>query len=164
MKKLYYIALIGLFLPQVSRAQESRWLLGAGITYCSYIGNPGVNLNLTYRLIGGLHIGPDFSAILNNEEKENGVTIIRKELEYNLNAHYVFELGEKVAVYPLVGFNYSKVTTHPEGEEADKRWVSACNAGGGVEYSLKKTSIFFESKYVSRLEKYDLTLGILFVL
>jgi len=153
-------------LPSNAHAQKEkeRWLLGAGITYCSYIGNPGANLNVTYRLIGGLHVGPDFSAILNNEEKENGTAVIRKELEYNLNAHYIFELSEKLAVYPLIGINYSKVTIHPEGEEADKRWISACNSGGGVEYSLNKTRLFFESKYVSKLEKYDLTLGILFAL
>ena len=149
------------------RAQEEkndRWLWGTGITYCSFIGNPGVNLNLTYRVIAGLHVGPDFSAILNKEEKENGSTLIRKELEYNLNAHYIFELSEKFALYPLVGINYSKVTIHPKGEEADKRWISACNSGGGVEYSLRNTRLFFESKYVSKLDKYDLTLGILFEL
>ncbi len=164
MKNLIFITLIGIGLAPNLPAQEARWLLGTGITYCSYLGNPGVNLNVTYRLTGNLHIGPDFSAILNDEEYENGKVVIRKELEYNLNAQYLFDIGEKVAVYPLVGVNYSKITVHPEGEEADKRWVTAFNSGGGVEFSLKPVRLFFEAKYVTILRKYDLTLGLLFEL
>lgn len=145
---------------QVS-AQESRWLIGTGITYCSYLGNPGVNFNVTYRAIGNLHIGPDFSAILNDERVENGKRVIRKELEYNINANYVFEIKKWIGVYPLAGINYSKVTIHPEGEEPDKRWITAFNSGGGLEVSIKTVRLYLESKYVTRLEKYDLTIGVL---
>src|ERR1041385_5931649 len=94
-------------------AQENKWLVGAGVTYDNYMNTPGINLNLTYRLIGNLHIGPDFSALLNKEENENGVAVLKKELEYNFNANYLFSISEKLSLYPLAGINFSKVTVHP---------------------------------------------------
>ena len=160
-RRCLFLALIIACAGKTAAQEERRWLLGAGATYCSFLGKPGVNLNVTYRMIGNLHIGPDFSAILNDEKRENGNVVIRKELEYNLNAHYLFDLGEKVAVYPLIGFCYSKVTYHPRGENADKRWVSALNSGGGIEINWSTIRLFFETKYVTKPDKYDLTLGIL---
>jgi hypothetical protein len=142
-------------------AQEKRWLVGTGITYCSYIDNPGINVNVTYRLIGNLHIGPDFSALLNKEISENGKVTKKKELEYNFNAQYLFEIRKKLSLYPLTGINLSRVTLHPEGEMPDKRWITALNLGGGFEYRLAKFRLFAESKYVTQLNKIDVTTGII---
>jgi hypothetical protein len=147
-----------------THAQKARWLLGTGVTYCSYINNGGLNANITYRVIGNLHIGPDFSALLNQEVEENGKKTIRKELEYNFNGQYIFELSEKVGVYPLVGVNWSNVTDHPEGQAPETKLVTALNAGIGLEIKLSKVRLFFESKWVTQLGKYDLTTGILFPL
>jgi len=151
-----------LILNAKAQEEESRWQVGTGITYCSYIESPGLNLNVTYRAIGNLHFGPDFSALLTREREENGRVVTRKELEYNFNANYLFALSKKVEVYPLVGINWSKVTNHPDGEEAVTELVTALNLGGGVEVEIKNIRLFFESKWVSQLNKYDLTTGILF--
>ncbi len=158
------LAIVGCLLSFTTQAQEekSRWLIGTGITYCSYIDNPGLNLNLTYRVIGNLHIGPDFSALLTSERGENGTVVKRKELEYNLNGHYLFALGKKVEVYPLTGINWSNITNHPIGQESVTELITALNLGGGVEIEVKSIRLFFESKWVSQLNKYDLTTGILF--
>jgi hypothetical protein len=147
-----------------AKAQEekSRWLLGTGITYCSYINSPGLNLNVTYRVIGNLHIGPDFSALLNHEIKENGKDLIRKELEYNFNGQYLFDLTKKIAVYPLVGINWSNITNHPIGQEPVTILTTALNLGSGLEWEIGKARLFFESKWVSQLSKVDITTGILF--
>ena len=147
-----------------ANAQESRWLLGTGITYCSYIDSPGLNLNVTYRVVGNLHIGPDFSALLTREVLENGKTVKKKELEYNFNASYLFEVKKSISLYPLLGINLSEITLHPEGEEANKRLVTALNIGGGIEYQLKKFRLFLEPKYVTELSKLDIATGILFEL
>ncbi|MBI1767024.1 MAG: porin family protein [Bacteroidetes bacterium] len=151
-----------LFNPTYAQEEKPRWLLGAGLTYDNYMNKPGVNLNVTYRVIGNFHIGPDFSALLNKEDKENGVTVLKKELEYNFNATQLFELNKVIAIYPLAGINFSKVTTHPVNSEPVKKVVTALNVGGGVELELKSFKLFFESKYVSQLDKYDFTLGALF--
>lgn len=151
-----------LFLNAKAQEEKSRWLLGTGITYCSYINTPGLNLNITYRVIGDLHVGPDFSALLTREREEDGRTVKRKELEYNFNAHYLVHLANKIEIYPLAGINWSKVTNHPDGQEAVKELVTALNLGGGVEVEIKSVRLFFESKWVSKLNKYDLTTGVLF--
>lgn len=147
-----------------AKAQEekSRWLLGTGITYCSYINSPGINLNVTYRVIGNLHIGPDFSALLNHEIKENGKDVIRKELECNFNGQYLFDLNKKIAVYPLVGINWSNITNHPDGQEPVITLTTAFNLGTGLEWEIAKARLFLESKWVSQLNKVDLTTGIIF--
>ncbi len=143
-----------------ANAQADRWLLGTGITYDNYMHHPGINLNVTYRPIGNLHVGPDFSALLSREEQDNGIAVKRKELEYNFNATYLFSIKREIFCYPLMGINRSKVTIHPENEMADKLWVTAYNLGGGVEWNMDGLRFFFESKYVSKLQKYDATLGI----
>jgi len=149
-----------------TKAQEekARWLLGSGITYCSYINSPGVNLNVTYRLIGNFHIGPDFSALLNHDIRENGKDVIRKELEYNFNGQYLFELNKKIAIYPLVGINWSNITNHPIGQEPVTTLTTALNLGSGLEWEIGKVRLFLESKWVSQLNKVDVTSGILFPL
>jgi len=146
-----------------AKAQEkTKWLLGAGITYDNYMNMPGINLNVTYRVVKGLHVGPDFSALLNRDESENGVEVLKKELEYNFNANYLLKISEGLSLYPLAGINFSKVTVHPINSEPSKKIITAMNLGGGLEIELKTFRIFFESKYVTQLRKYDLTLGTLF--
>jgi hypothetical protein len=162
----YYCLLVSayclLFVNANAQEEKPRWLLGAGLTYDNYMNTPGLNLNITYRVIGNFHVGPDFSALLNKEDKENGVTVLKKELEYNFNAAQLFELSKLIAIYPLVGINFSKVTTHPINSEPVKKVVTALNIGGGIEVELRAFKLFCESKYVSQLDKYDLTIGALF--
>ncbi|MFM9840878.1 MAG: outer membrane beta-barrel protein [Cyclobacteriaceae bacterium] len=159
---LLFIAYCLLSPSAKAQEEKSRWLLGTGVTYCSYINNPGLNWNVTYRIVGNLHIGPDFSALLSSEREENGRVVKRKELEYNFNGQYLFALSKKVEIYPLAGINWSNVTNHPAGQEAVTELVTALNLGGGVEIEIKGVRFFFESKWVSQLNKYDLTTGILF--
>lgn len=161
MTKAWLVATF-IFLIGNVRAQESRWLLGAGLTYCSFINGPGLNANLTYRLIKDLHIGPDFSALLTQEERENGTVVKRKELEYNFNATYLVTVSKRIACYPLTGINVSKVTVHKITEAAQKRWVSGLNIGSGIEVSFTKCRFFAEGKFVTGLKKYDFSVGILF--
>lgn len=158
------LLLIFLFIFSMSaEAQEKkRWLLGTGITYCSYIDNPGLNLNVTYRAFRNLHLGPDFSALLSREQEGSGTYAKRKEIEYNFNAQYLFEMGKRWSIYPLVGLNWSQITNHNEGQIPNKQLITAINTGGGVEIKIKQFKLFAESKYATRLKKYDISTGILF--
>lgn len=153
-----------LFLNMQAQDEKSRWLLGSGVTYCSYIKSPGLNLSMAYRITDNLFIGPDFSALLTREQEDHGQIVKRKELEYNLNFHYLFALNKRVELYPLAGMNWSRVTNHPAGQEAVTELVTALNLGAGVELGVKNVRLFFEAKWVSQLNKYDLTTGILFQL
>ncbi|HEX5170775.1 MAG TPA: hypothetical protein VFW11_16490 [Cyclobacteriaceae bacterium] len=141
---------------------SQRWVVGSGLTYCSYVDSPGINLSVTYRLAGNLYIGPDFSALLTRDLNEAGKVIRRKEVEYNLNFHHLFDVNESVGLYPLVGMNVSKVTNHPDAEDPRHRWVTGLNAGGGLELTMPWARLFVESKYVFHFDKVDLTAGFLF--
>ena len=162
MKRLCFFLIVTCHFAGAAGAQENkeRWLLGTGIMYCSHINSPGVNLNVTYRLIGDFHIGPDFSALLTRERNENGTIVKQKELEYNLNAQNLFDVNEHLSIYPLAGIKWSKLTTHREGEKANVTWVTALNSGGGLELRMKIVRLFFETKWVSRLNKLDVTTGV----
>jgi opacity protein-like surface antigen len=107
---------------------QNRWLLGTGVTYCSYLNSPGINVNISYRIIGNLHIGSDFSVLLSRETQEDGSNVKRKEVEYNLSSYYIFRINERVSPYPLVGINLSKRTVHREGKLPDKPLITAFNA------------------------------------
>ena len=144
--------------------ETKRWWLGTGLTYCSYLNNPGINVNVTYRLGNHIHIGPDFSAILTKESHDGTNWVKRKELEFNFNIQYYLPMSERIKYYPLTGLNVSKVTHHKENFPADVRWVAAINAGMGTEFHFKALRVFVEGKYVLKLSKYDLTTGLLFPL
>jgi hypothetical protein len=148
---------------QLAFGQE-RWLIGIGATYCSDLDSPGLNANVTYRLMGNLHIGPDVSALLSREVNENGRLIKQKELEYNFNAHQIFELNNRFAIYPLAGLNISRVVHHPEGASKQITFTSGFNVGGGVECKVKHIRIFLESKYVVNFPKVDVTSGVMLML
>lgn len=142
-------------------AGQERFVIGGGLTYCSYQRTPGINLNATCRVIRQLYIGPDFSLLLTRRDDDRGLLVKRKELEYNLNATYLIPIAKMVDVYPVVGLNVSKITVHAEGTGPDERWVRALNIGGGLEVKKKSIRYFTELKYVSTPSKFDLTIGIL---
>jgi hypothetical protein len=121
-------------------------------------------MSVTYRVAGNFFIGPDFSLLLSKEISANGGTVKRKELEYNFNVHQTFEINKNVAAYPLAGVNISKVTSHPTGEASRSRWITGINVGGGIEWKLKKISLFLEPKYVLHFSKFDVASGILLAL
>jgi hypothetical protein len=159
------ISFLFVLLTDYGFSQESkRWWLGTGLTYCSFLNNPGINLNVTYRIGNHIHIGPDFSAILTRESKSGSGWTKRKELEFNFNTQYYFSISEKIKYYPFTGLNVSKITKHEENFSPDIRWVTNVNAGMGTELHFKNLRIFVEAKYVLGLSKYDLTTGILFPL
>jgi hypothetical protein len=149
---------------QIASGQDKPLLVGGGISYCTFMHSPGVNINATYRLFNKFYVGPDFSAVLTREIKKDGRTVKRKELEYNFNFQRVFQFRKTLGVYPLIGINFSKLTVHPLGETASKRLIIALNAGGGLEIELGRSRLFVEAKYVSWFPKYDITSGILFSL
>lgn len=149
------------FIGAWAQEEIERWPLSTGVKYGRYVNSPGVNLNVTYRVIGKFHIGRDFSALLTLERDENGKIVKQKELEYNLNAQNLFEMNKRLLVYPIAGIDWSKVTVHPQRGEANTTRFTALNAGGGLELQLKGVRLFLESKWVSRLNMIDITAGVL---
>ena len=155
----FVVLIISLMTLRVANGQEQKWFVAGGVTYCSFVNNPGINISVTYRLADDLYIGPDFSAILTKVEKSNGTSRKQKELEYNFNAHYTFEFTPAISAYPLTGINFSKVTLHERGHEPQKQFITAFNIGCGAEFKVREITWFAEGKHVSQFDKYDVTVG-----
>ena len=149
------------FLSFVDSGQH-RWLLGLGVSYDNYTKRPGLNPNVTYRLIANLFMGPDVTFMLKRVSYLNGVREERREIEYNFNANQLIHVNETWAVYPMAGVNLSKETVQVEGQPETKQVYLGLNIGGGLEAELKTFKLFFEAKYVTEPQRYDVTLGFMF--
>lgn len=80
--------------------------------------------------------------------------------EINANAHYLFNIGDKFKVYPLVGLTY--VHGHLSGFDTPDTGKFGVNLGGGAQYDLTDHLMLnFEVKYslVSDLDQCVISLG-----
>lgn len=83
--------------------------------------------------------------------------------EINANAHYLFNIGDKFKVYPLVGLTY--VHGHWSNKysvESNNTGKFGVNLGGGAQYDLTDNLMLnFEVKYslVSDLDQCVISLG-----
>ena len=58
-------------------------------------------------------------------------------MDFNANAHYVFDVAKNVNVYPLAGITV--VATHGLPEGRDNQTMAGFNIGGGAEFFLAST-------------------------
>lgn len=88
--------------------------------------------------------------------------------EINANAHYLFNIGDKFKVYPLVGLTYvhghwsNKYSVGGGGNFDDNTGKFGVNLGGGAQYDLTDNLMLnFEVKYslVSDLDQCVISLG-----
>lgn len=87
--------------------------------------------------------------------------------EINANAHYLFNIGDKFKVYPLVGLTYvhghwSNKYSVGGGGNFDDTGKFGVNLGGGAQYDLTDNLMLnFEVKYslVSDLDQCVISLG-----
>lgn len=91
--------------------------------------------------------------------------------EINANAHYLFNIGDKFKVYPLVGLTYvhghwsNKYSVGGGGDFGDDGYNTGkfgVNLGGGAQYDLTDNLMLnFEVKYslVSDLDQCVISLG-----
>lgn len=156
--------LLVLFLNSLGmlHAQE-RWLIGSGITYCTRLHHPGINVSINRIFLKRIVTSAEVSAILTREKTNMGRWEKHKELEYTFFTQYLIGLTSTWNIYPLAGFNVSKVTRHLQGEFPDKRWLTSVLFGSGVEYDQEGRRIkpFAEFFFIHALNKYDFTAGVL---
>jgi len=86
-------------------------------------------------------------------------------LDLNLNAHYIFEITEKLGFYPLSGINYTieneRLIENTESEEDEKAF--GINYGAGFHYNLfKDVFVFAEFKgIIGQLNAQFITTGVI---
>jgi len=149
MKKLLMVAIILMVGVSTAMAQKNVKAVGLNLNYGSEISNLGVGAKFQYGITDAIRIEPSFNYYL---EKE-GVGL----WDINANIHYLFDVAEKMKVYPLAGLGYAhcKLSYEMEGitsDDSDEISASsgeiAVNLGVGGEYQINENiSIGAELKY-----------------
>lgn len=126
-------------------AQQGTKAIGATLSYGTEIENLGIGVKYQHYFTDRLRGEGSFNYFL----KKNNVSA----WDLNANVHYLFNVAEKINVYPLAGLGYSNWSVSDfeiygvkvEGTSAGK---IAVNLGGGVEYELSdKLNLNAELKY-----------------
>jgi len=103
---------------------------GVGATYGTDINQFGPNFRLYYFPNDLICIGPEFSWF---SIKDEGVE--RDLTEYNISAHFIFEVSHTTALFPLMGINYSREKETIGGMVSSEE-AFGLNLGGGAHWVL----------------------------
>ena len=149
MKKLMIIALCAMFCVGAF-AQAGEKAVGLNVSYGTEIKNIGVGIKGQYFITDAIRTEASFDYFL----KKDGLSM----WDVNLNAHYLFPIGDKMKIYPLAGLSYTnwKYSLDLDGWEvlvddddtSDSVGKFGVNLGGGFQYDLTESMIFnAEVKY-----------------
>lgn len=122
----------------------------------------GINARLYYGVNEQICFGPEVSFF---PYKEIDDEVEKSILDLNLNAHYIFEITEKLGFYPLSGINYTieneRLIENTESEEDEKAF--GINYGAGFHYNLfKDVFVFAEFKgIIGQLNAQFITTGVI---
>ena len=142
-------------------AQEG-FIVGVGPTYEFNNEAVGVNGRLYYGVNEKFCFGPEISFYPYQDiDDEYEVSII----DLNINAHYIFEITEKLGLYPLSGLNYTiereRLIEFNDNLLEEKEL--GLNYGLGAHYNLGGLFVFLEFKgIIGELNDEFLTAGVLF--
>lgn len=114
--------------------------IGAKVVYATEFERLGFSLKGQYNITKPLRAEASFTYFLKKYEANLWML--------DLNAHYLFNVADKVNVYPLAGLSYSHASVSFLDETVSKGKFGF-NLGGGVDYSLTdKISLNAEAKYL----------------
>ena len=93
------IAVVLLAGVSAAMAQKDVKALGVNVNYGSEIKNVGIGAKFQYGLTDAIRVEPSFNYYL----KKDGVSL----WDANVNFHYLFDVADKIKVYPLAGIGLS---------------------------------------------------------
>ena len=157
MKKLLLLVCAAVMSLSAS-AQAGDKALGAQLVFGSETNSFGLGVKGQYYFTDQIRGEGSFDYFLKNK----GISM----WDINANVHYLFDVANKVKVYPLAGLGYTnwsykyEYPGHSVIEGSDGRL--AINLGGGAEYELTKDlSVNAELKYQIVSNNYSqLVLGV----
>lgn len=156
MKKLVLLVCAAVMSLSAS-AQAGDKALGAQLVFGSETNNIGLGVKGQYYFTDQLR----GEASVDYFFKNKGVSM----WDINANVHYLFDVANKVKVYPLAGLGYTnwsykyEYAGAPVVEGSDGRL--AVNLGGGAEYELTKNlNVNAEAKYQIISNYNQLVLGV----
>ncbi len=151
------LILIGLFFLNKGNAQSV--MVGVGGVYGTDIEQFAPNLRLYYGVNEALCFGPEFAYF----PSQFGTDEYDIQLnEYGFVAHYIFEIIEKVGVYPLLGLNYSVETKiFPETRETKNAFGLSGGVGGHLTFG--NFLPYAEYKFITgELSQSTISLGVIY--
>jgi opacity protein-like surface antigen len=127
--------------------KEQNFFVGFGPTLEYNETLYGINGRFYYGVNEAFCFGPEIS-YFPYQDVDHGLE--KAIVDLNINAHYIFELTDKIGIYPLSGINYTiekerliDVTNESENEEA-----FGLNYGAGIHYKFNSFFVFSEFKGV----------------
>ncbi len=159
-----------ILLSQVIAAQEiadtekegNSILIGLAPTLALKESLYGVNGRFYYGVNDAFCFGPEVSYF---PYQDRGPTFEKMIIDLNINAHYIFELSEKIGLYPLSGINYTieKERVLAATNEGEKEEAFGINYGLGVHYRFNTFFIFSEFKGIlGHLNAEFISAGVIF--
>lgn len=169
MRKLFMVAIILMVGVGAAMAQKDVKAVGLNLNYGSEISNLGLGAKFQYGITDAIRIEPSFNYYL----EKDGFGL----WDVSANFHYLFNVAEKINVYPLAGIGYANVKSSYgfeydedyeyedyslksrnswediyDGEEMEGESTNSgeivVNLGIGAEYQLnEKLSVGTELKY-----------------
>ena len=152
----YQLFLVLFISCYVSSAQSI--MVGLGGTYGTSVDQLGVNARVYYGLNEQLCFGPEISYFPQVSHKGESIRLN----EYGFVVHYIFEVEEKLGLYPLIGINYSVENTEEHGVYEVQNAIGA-TFGGGLHLEMKNILPFVEYKYITGgLSQSTFSVGIIY--
>jgi hypothetical protein len=141
MKKLLIITFIILSSTLVSFGQT---IIGAGVTYGSYLEQPGIEVNGIYGLGGSIRLAPDFIYYFTDKVEILGSEFKTRAWEFNANIqYYILEKG--IDLYAITGMNYTHTIVNTDLGERFTDGEFGLNLGAGTNFAKM---FFAEFKYI----------------
>ncbi len=167
------LALIFMLVAGVSKAQDSKLLLGGGLAYATDINTAAIFVKGNYAITEKFEAAAQFTYFF--PKKYGGLDVKYHWMALDLDGHYVFAKQEKMTFYGLAGLNifmvripsykitvYGQTVETPSSSNSDM----GLNIGAGGRFGLSdKLSALGEVKYVIGNGSYlQINAGILFAL
>lgn len=175
MKKLF-ACLCGLALSLSAFAQKGESAVGLSLGAAPVMesGVKATNFGLSARYQYGFTDALRGEAILGYDFKDKGISLFTA----GVNAHYLFNVGEKLKVYPIVGLGYARLSGFVEMEDVDDSYINTndddievsssigkfyYNVGAGVQYPLTdRLAANLEVKYqgIDHFNRLPISIGV----
>ena len=136
MKKIFLVLMMAATM-RVAYAESGEWAVGGQVVYGSKAETAGIGPHVKYCLTDALRANLSGNYYF----KHSGVSAF----DVNLEANYLFNVGEKVRLYPLAGVclgiwhadgvnvSYGGMELGVDGSTDSK---FGCNLGGGIDYLI----------------------------
>ncbi len=134
-------------------------MFSAGGSYGTNIEQFAPNVRLYYGLNEHICFGPEYTYyhMKNNDTEKSALD------EVGFVVHYIFEIGESIGAYPVVGINYSLEKEYHHNTLEHQKNAFGTSVGAGIHGKIKHFMPFAEYKYITgQLSQHTFSVGIIY--